>query len=36
MKFIKIKNSKNTDIKSKILKDYSDPEKGKIYKNIDL
>ena len=36
MKFIKVKRSKNMDIKSKMLKEYSDPVKGSNYRNIDL
>ncbi len=36
MKFIKVKGSKNMDIKSKMLKEYADPVKGKNYRNIDL
>jgi len=29
MQFFKLKGSKNVDIKSKIMRDYLDPEKGK-------
>jgi hypothetical protein len=36
MKFIKVKRSKNMDIKSKMLKEYSDPVKGNNFRNIDL
>ena len=36
MKFIKVKGSKNMDIKSKMLKEYADPVKGMNYRNIDL
>ena len=35
MQFFKIHGSKNVDIKSKIMRDYMDPEKGKQFKNID-
>ena len=36
MKFIKVKGSKNMDIKSKMLREYADPVKGRNYRNIDL
>lgn len=35
MQFFRINGSKNIDIKSKIMRDYMDPEKGKQFRNID-
>lgn len=34
MKFIKIKPAKHNDMKSKIIKEYMDPERGLKYKAI--